>query len=558
MALAPEDAAVDFQAHGVVLTFLTLAAVFGGTLQWAAEGRPGRLPRSLGMARAPVFVVLILFAVLVSSLDGQLGYHTPRTLDKKPNKPVTVHQAFKQWREAAIACRNRAGGTTNELPLLLVAAPGGGARAAYWTATAMRGLARLDKCAGGSVFAATGVSGGSVGLAVWAASGDDAQTDVEALTSPHALAADVAGMLFRDLPRTFLGIHPWGVDRAAVEENVWMQTVPELRVDFSRIGGRNHITLPRPVPAVEPPTRAALSEDARWSPQLLFASSDLSTGCKLLVTNLRLRPAGALSDCRTPPAYDVDKPDVALSAGTVNARLFSALPDCSGDRERRTRQLASAALLSARFPFVSPTGQLASCLDDNKGKGDANSDADNKGKAGPTDQVYAGDGGYLENSGLHTLLALWADMRREIERSNASRKYPLIIPIAVLVDNHYRSNATTGRRPQMDELAAPFQARRRGLLEQSALEEATRAVFTSTIPGAAKGTEVGRRRWFVIAPTDRPQVAAPLGWSLSRAARASLSCQLDPRLEAATSDCPDDLPKTDGQVTLLRTILRGT
>jgi hypothetical protein len=53
------------------------------------------------------------------------------------------------------------------------------------------------------------------------------------------------------------------------------------------------------------------------------------------------------------------------------------------------------------------------------------------------------------------------------------------------------------------------------------------------------------RRWFVLAPTDRPQVAAPLGWSLSDAARSSLSCQLDERLQADAQGCPKGLPNRD-------------
>jgi hypothetical protein len=59
------------------------------------------------------------------------------------------------------------------VPALIVVAEGGGIRAAYWTARAMVKLAE-DACLGQSVLLSSGVSGGSVGLALTAVAGKHA------------------------------------------------------------------------------------------------------------------------------------------------------------------------------------------------------------------------------------------------------------------------------------------------------------------------------------------------------------------------------------------------
>ena len=85
--------------------------------------------------------------------------------------------------------------------------------------------------------------------------------------------------------------------------------------------------------------------------------------------------------------------------------------------------------------------------------------------------MYVGDAGYLENSGLHTLLALWADIRDWVEKVNTSRaKNVRVVPIAVLVDNHFRSGAARIRRPTLNELSAPLKASQKPLISQGALE----------------------------------------------------------------------------------------
>lgn len=491
----PAAAGAALEAHGLLTAWLGLVVAVFGLLQWIAEKQePVALAKVVGLKRTPWIVLVVLVPLVAGSLDTDVGYHAVTLEEDKP-PGETLDTAFNRWYEDAVKCRDGA----EELPLLLVAAPGGGARAAYWTGQVMAGLQTKDKCQGRSVFAASGVSGGSVGLAVWSATADDEQTgareSLAALVGPEALSATVAAMLFRDLPRAFVGIHPYGVDRAAVEQEVWSEKVAGLGDDFY----------------TEP-------DDAGWRPLLMLNASDIATGCKVLVSQVEVHPKapdGSAQQCRMPPSADDGSP-TALQAGAVDAARFLDPADCQEEGGDGNLSLAAASLLSARFPYVSPSGALTSC-----GEGDP-------------ERLFVADGGYLENSGLHTLLALWEDLEPLVATRNENDG-PRIVPVAVLVENHYRSRAALQSGGRVRELTGPPNADRTALVSSEALEQALAATFSRPFAGSTTGGD----RWFVIAPSTRPDVSAPLGWSLSNATRAELDCQIPKEIRApGDGDCP--------------------
>lgn len=523
-AIWPKVVGREFHGHGTVTMWLAVLAAVAGLVQWGAERHdPVHFARRLGFERTPWFAIGFVWVLLTAALAGE-GYHAAATTTDRP-EPVGVEDALNQWYAEALRCRDltESTGPGTVLPLVLVAAPGGGARAAYWTAISMAGVSRNDACAGDSVFAASGVSGGSVGLAVWSASEvDEVDTAVRDLTGPDTLSANLATMLFRDMPMSLFGLNPRGVDRATVTEDMWVERVPGLAEDFYAGPGKGDL----------------------WDPILLFNSADLASGCKVLVTRLDLAvdrapmtdPTSRTLGCAaTPRTADGEAPS-ALAAGTLEARNFlSAEPECDGagdaDGESDVSlSVATAAHLSSRFPFVSPTGRMYRC---------------DSGQM--LEQLYVADGGYLENTGIHTLLGLWDDIQPWVEEHNQDGVGPSVVPVAVLVDNHYRSPAKAKPGSQLNELNAPQQALgglRRSLLGTETMEQQLAAAFTGAVPGLPDDSTVSSNapRWFVVAPTTRPQIAAPLGWSLSDTARASLRCQLDPILqsddaEAGPEDC---------------------
>lgn len=509
----PAEVGRVLEAHGVVALWLCLVVSLFGLLQWDAErSEPIPLARALGLGRSPWIACVLLVPLLASQLDGRVGYHattlrTDGSAEAATGAQLSMGQAYRQWLAAAQECR---GAEATELPLVLVAAPGGGARAAYWTTEVMSALEDRDACGGGTVFAASGVSGGSVGLATWAATRDlepdDAREQLTDLVGSDALDATVAGLLFRDLTRAFVPVHLQGRDRAAVEQRVWVDAVPGLAESF----------LPD-----------ATAAPAGWDPLLLLNASDLASGCKVLLSQVRVLPAVAADAsqddvgsgqrvsgaCRQHPDPSVREAST-LEAGTVDGALFLDPAACPADDSEVGSDdidLAAASLLSARFPYVSPLGVLTRCeLPGGAGGGTGN---DGKGPT-PREHLFVGDGGYLENTGLHSLLALWNDLEPYVRTGD-----PRVRPVVVLVENHYRSAASLRSRDRLGELTAPPQADRATLVGSAALEQVVAAEF--------------KDRWFVVAPHTRPSLAAPLGWSLSQAARTALDCELPVELSGA-------------------------
>ena len=263
-------------------------------------------------------------------------------------------------------------------PVYLIAAEGGGIRAAYWTASA---LATLKGCAARSGFVASGISGGSVGLAVASTieqggerddSGDAiadstwADEIVEAArrtAGPDVVSTAVLGLAVGDMFAAGSGVRMpsylpaehgpddeglrWR-DRAALVEALWERDAPGLGKPFS-------------------------SKISPLTGMLMLSSTDVVSKCRLLVDQAPIVP----SPSPTPVPADAtatseDVSDAAASGVQKNSQLGSCdvaggLPSMLGFRElaatggsdATTKCLASldwstAAMLSARFAIVTP------------------------------------------------------------------------------------------------------------------------------------------------------------------------------------------------------------
>ena len=111
-----------------------------------------------------------------------------------------------------LRCACAAGGTAGAgrpvrvEPLILVAAAGGGIRAAWWAEHALADLAAM-RCGPHDVFAVSSVSGGSLGMAVLdSAPAGQAEADIARIAGPDALAAGIDGLLLHDLIAGFTGL----------------------------------------------------------------------------------------------------------------------------------------------------------------------------------------------------------------------------------------------------------------------------------------------------------------------------------------------------------------
>jgi hypothetical protein len=513
---------VDPDHAGLVGTTGVIAIGFGafalgaGWLAWVAQERIAwEATQTLGIGIRTPWLAIVAAVWLVSSLLNTDGvYHDARVVSTpNPLAPryANLDSAFVAWRNAQSgpAC----GSGSGDLPLVLVAAPGGGIRAAYWTASALDSLfsGRGAACATSPIFAMSGVSGGSLGLTTWvaaSAAGSDGRSSVAGMADDRALASAAAGLFFRDALQPLVPVATRWRDRAALLEDGWE------RAEHSPLGSLKWNDL---------------GNGISWVPVIVLNGSSVNDGCRVLVANVGGLPAEVKHGCS-------ETPDIGVASGPVTSAIdgiatLRARTDSLCDTGVQLRA-ATAALLSARFPVVSPSGALVQCpLGGSLARAAAES---------LRTQTYVVDGGYFENSGILTLLQLWRAVEPLVRRENAAPGARRIVPWLVVIDNHYRSAASAAAPRRPLELVVPLKTLTSGnVASQAALEQmawgeiagngdrcASGGSATSTAgapPQAPQGCVV------VVAPMVSPGVSAPLGWVLSDMSRANMDEQIKQR-----------------------------
>jgi hypothetical protein len=247
-----------------------------------------------------------------------------------PDERPTVAAAARAWYEQAKAAYAKADGQ-GAVPMLIVAAAGGGIRSAYWTATILERLEEDLAAEGGMspyLFGISGVSGGSVGAAAFEAAlaqreeamcrvGDAVCREATEFLTEDFLAPAIASLIFMDTPSSFLpdlGLD----DRGAVLERSFEQASRGL--------------LARPFLSFFRLRKDAVANkepgSSWWRPILLLNATHEETG-KRIITGHVLIERGVFLDS------------------------FDALHVLGKDVRAST-----AAHNSARFTYVSPPGDL--------------------------------------------------------------------------------------------------------------------------------------------------------------------------------------------------------
>ena len=109
----------------------------------------------------------LMLAVVLFSLWND--NHRVRTLNESPELEATredLRDALSTWLNRQ---QYRLVNSEDRYPLYIVNAEGGGIRAAYWTATVLGKIQKDNPCFADQLFALSGVSGGSLGSAVFVA-----------------------------------------------------------------------------------------------------------------------------------------------------------------------------------------------------------------------------------------------------------------------------------------------------------------------------------------------------------------------------------------------------
>lgn len=484
--------------------------------------------------RLPLVELLVVLAVIFSTFvenhliriePGQASYDNPLDRDgaelrvaqaRHYGKPPAafadapdLKRYLTQWLHA------RAADGDGPIPAIVVAAEGGGLRAAYWTGLVLAHLQDEVPEFARHVVAISGVSGGSLGAATFAAlladgegqgecAGANLVERADAILGRDFLAPTVASFLFGDLPQRFVPASIWN-DRGVTLEKAW-------EAAWRACQGSDRFA----APFVD-----LWDKERRFEVPLLFLNSTLvETGQRVIAT---------------PLPFDVDHARLERRCGDQFDRAFnSAWPAACLLGYRLP--LSTAVHDSARFTYISPAGTIPRYPgDDHRPK------------------LHLVDGGYFENSGAVTAY----EILRQLEAAADAYRGAAIqlLPIVVQISNDPLGTDPEELRQEIEatefwfltQLRAPlkallnvrpargYQAReslRSWVLRETSPEDGLPAGADPASIAPAAGAS-GRERATIRSPgvhlhfrLCKEKVHLPLGWALSDSAQEEMRRQL--------------------------------
>ncbi|MGH3677499.1 MAG: hypothetical protein ACRDU5_17530 [Mycobacterium sp.] len=521
LAWSPQWTGISLAPWGTVFAFvLALALGLTALLLVGDSTYPGNLLAACRLRRLPIIAIMTICFLATSFIDNQSVYHATRLLgpadagETKERMPLA--QALEKWADEQPQ-------NQPEIPLVFVASSGGGIRAAYWTSLVLGCLIEsgdpytgppnlapdAETCKNQampmeSMFLASGISGGSLGLAVTQAIAN--RNDWWTPLQGDFLGPAIAAMTFRDIPNALLRINIHDQDRAAALERAWEKAVAEAGGD---LGAGFMATA---LPDRESPT----------FPLLALNGASVTDGCRLTVSPLNLAGPQRKNGPDTADTSAVDclaldpvlkNTDVVLQtlAGTKDA--FDLTCREGEGTDPQDLRLSTAALLSARFPYVSPTGTLNSCKN-------------------LEDRTFDLDGGIIDSSGASPLALAWPEIVGWLTTQNGR----CISPKLILIENGYLTQTKSRPAAPPGELTAPLAADRAASDARSAsARQAAALAFQKSFPPGGCGNDRpgtpapgGWQAPNVVDfyPVASPGVEAPLGWTLAKYSQESLEQQL--------------------------------
>lgn len=432
------------------------------------------------VTRLPLLTLVLLAGVTFSALDLNDNHMIRHSYLPEPE----LHQrqlrpefdpAFTQWLEQREDLHHY-----QVYPVFLVAAEGGGLRAAYHTAGVLCALQDQCPAFAGHVFAISGVSGGSLGATVFAGlasqhanrdAGNNRRQEVgplqrkaDAVLKHDFLSPLLGAWLYPDLVQRFLPFPINSFDRArALEagfERAW--TTETGGHEFSRSFYDLWQDFPR-----------------QAVPALFLNTTRVETGDRMVICNLSLHD-----------------------------ERFTQLSTLSDIDPTLTLPLSAAVGLSARFPEVTPAGYIPVGKD---------------GHGRPIGKWRYADGGYFENSGTATLYDILTAMRGgEAKYARLRPHYkPIILRIGFEPKSAYdRDRQAKYQSEAFGEILLPMRA-------LSNTRDARSATAIEQLRTPIRIMQTGGQPADMIEfQLKEGEVPLPTGWLLSNAARLEIKQQL--------------------------------
>ena len=382
--------------------------------------------------------------------------------------------------------------TKKEIPIYIVAAPGGGIYASYFASTVLTHAAEEVPKFRKHLLAISSVSGGSLGAALFASLyfnndksckgyiGTDQSTQqggrptelsrVYFLRDFHTfdfLAPVTGALLFLDSIQAYV---PWPfpeLDRArALEASIleaWTKAKSNAK-DLESVRKNKAVVPTNLQDTTSSPLDCPIGkvfQPTSKGPIILFNVTEVWTGRQRVLAPFTI-------DGSFPPAATKDV------------------------------KLVTAAALSARFPYVTPPGWF-------RGR-----------KEEVTKRVYLVDGGYYENSGVSTAQAL-IDKLYDFRRSNPEQKFK--VRLIMLKGPEEKRNYTDDR---LSELLSPIRAlgRSRSARGDNYVLDARRNMPQCDASSAAKSSDCQ-----LTIGLENFLYPLPLGWDMSEVSRLAIESQ---------------------------------
>jgi len=313
--------------------------------------------------RSPAFLLVAGYILAASTCNNN---NAIRTLDGPPIQREGIAENFSRWIEG------RMKGSDSIAHVYLVAAEGGGIRAANWTALVLKSLDEQMPGFMDRLYAISGVSGGGVGSAFYLAYRKDlftgafrdtagASSEFNSMSSEDFLSDLTAAFIFHDNLQRLLPFPVAALSRNRKLEDSWGWSYQQHMKSPTMDGG--FLDLWR-------------QDGASRMPNIFLNGLLAETGQKAVVSNLSLNNS-IFRD-------DID----------VLAELGKDVP------------LKTAASLCARFPLISSGALMKS---NGKSKG------------------HILDGGYKENSGIETAWQLAIALSEPVRKAELRYGKPIQI-----------------------------------------------------------------------------------------------------------------------------------
>jgi hypothetical protein len=455
-----------------------------------------------------VSLVILVSLAITFSIFNLNDNHKVRLIDSNPEVKVIqpLRKEFDKWLDVrADSITKYLDKGNKKYPLYIVSAQGGGIYAAYHAASA---LGHLQEVTEGDfsehIFAISSTSGGSLGAAVFAglvkryndeafkkgsfpfSTGAWGFTQNSDKVLRHDFLSPLLGAtLFPDFVQRFLPLRLNALDRArALEyafESAWA----------TELGSEQNFFQESFYEYWEPEDNV---------PALVMNTTIVETGEQLLISPFSV----SLPYLKSIDYYD----------SCINFRLSTAVG------------------LSARFPFVTPVGWFKKRREPVE---DPKTCPIKRSADGPT--IRLADGGYFENSGVSTALAIGRELQKVIDERKLTDKtkivYLAIIESFQPSDQRLKENAGG----VLNESLSPVRALGavRSARAQSVVCQAEQSENKSNDPDQeirqCNNIDVSENTKFEDDNFRKLLLAKlpgrlPLGWSLSGAAQDSIECQV--------------------------------